>query len=62
MRRADHSSKGVLPTVVRRCVSSRNLVNEALAHWGLLREKKKRVLLHVSMRLNHLQGVLFSIY
>jgi hypothetical protein len=41
----DHSSREVLPTVVRRCVRSRNLVNEeALAHWGgggLLRQKKK---------------------
>jgi len=34
----DHSSRGVLPTVVRRCVWSRNLVNEeAMAHWGLWR-------------------------
>ena len=34
LRWADHSSRGVLPTVVRRCVWSRNLVNEeALAHW-----------------------------
>ena len=33
--RADHSSRGVLPTVVRHCVWSRNLVNEeALAKWG----------------------------
>ena len=40
--RADHSSRGVLPTVVRRCVWSRNLVNEeALAHWGLLRQKQQ---------------------
>jgi len=32
---------GVLPTVVRRCVWSRNLVNvEALAHWGLLRQEQ----------------------
>ena len=39
--RADHSSRGVLPTVVRRCVYSRNLVNEeALAHWGLSRQKQ----------------------
>jgi hypothetical protein len=30
-----HSSRGVLPTVVCRCVWSKNLVNEeALAHWG----------------------------
>ena len=34
MRRADHSSRGVLSTVVRRCVWSRNLVNEdAMAPW-----------------------------
>ena len=30
-------SATVLPTVVRRCVFSRNLMNEeAMAHWGLL--------------------------
>jgi len=28
LRRIDHSSRGVLPTVVRRCVWSRNLENE----------------------------------
>ena len=34
MRRADHSSRGVLQTVVRRCVLFRNLVKEvALAGW-----------------------------
>ena len=33
--RADQSSRGVLPTVVRRCVWSRNHVNEeAMTHWG----------------------------
>jgi hypothetical protein len=33
--RADHSSRGVLPTMVRRCVWSRNLVNEeGLNLWG----------------------------
>jgi len=42
LRRADHSSRGVLPTVVRRCVWSRNLVNEeAMVHWGLLRQKRE---------------------
>jgi hypothetical protein len=42
MHQADHSSRGVLPTVVRRCVWSRNPVNEeALAHWGLLHQIKK---------------------
>jgi len=35
LRRADHSSRGVPPTVMRRCVWSRNLVKEeAMAHWG----------------------------
>ena len=34
-RRADHSSRGVLPTAMRRCVWSRNPANEeALAHCG----------------------------
>jgi hypothetical protein len=38
LRRADHSSRRILPTVVCRCVWSWNLVNEvALAHWGLVR-------------------------
>ena len=41
LRRADHSFRGVLPTVVSRCVWSRNLVSEeALPHWGLLRQRK----------------------
>jgi hypothetical protein len=40
LRRADLSSRGVLPNVVRHCVRSRNLVNEeALAHWGLSHQK-----------------------
>jgi hypothetical protein len=39
LRRADHSSREVLPTVVRRWAWSRNAMNdEALAHWGLLRQ------------------------
>jgi hypothetical protein len=42
VRRADHSSRGVLPTVMRRCVWCRNLVNEeGLAHWGLSRQKQR---------------------
>ena len=42
MRRADNSSTGVLPTVVRRCVWSRILVNEVtLAQLGLSRQKTK---------------------
>jgi len=41
LRRADHSSRGVLPTVVQRCVWSRNLVTEeSLAQWGLLLQIK----------------------
>ena len=43
LRRADHSSRGVLTTVMRRCVWSRNLLNEeALAHWGAVAPKKNR--------------------
>ena len=43
LRRADHSSRGFLPTVVRRCVWCRNLVNErAMAHWGGCRAKNKQ--------------------
>jgi len=41
LRRADHSSRGLLPSLVRRCVWSRIHVNEeALAQWGLMRPKK----------------------
>ena len=37
------SSRGVLPTVVRRCVWSRNLVNEeALAHSGVVAPETKK--------------------
>ena len=40
LRRANRSSKGVLPTVVSHCVWPRNLKNEAaLARFGLLRQK-----------------------
>jgi hypothetical protein len=42
LRRADHSSGGVLPTVVLRCVWSRNLVNDAMAHWRLSRQKTNK--------------------
>jgi hypothetical protein len=42
---ADHSSREVLLTVMRRCVWYRNLVNEkALAHWGLSRQKQTNFL------------------
>ena len=41
LRWADHSSRGVLPTVVRRYVWSRNLVNEeTMAHWVFLDQKQ----------------------
>jgi hypothetical protein len=41
LRQADRSSRGVLPTVVRRSMWSKNLVNEeALAQWGLSRQKQ----------------------
>ena len=46
LRRADHSSRGVLPSVVRRCVWSSNLMNEeTVAHWELLCQwwKKEKV-------------------
>jgi hypothetical protein len=43
LRPANHSSIGVLPAVVRRCMRSRNSVNEEdLAHWGLLHKKQQR--------------------
>ena len=41
LRRADHSSTGVLPTVVRRYLCSRNLMNETIALVGLQRQKIK---------------------
>jgi len=43
LRRAEHSSREVLPTVLRRCVWSRNLVNEEdLAHRGGCCAKRRR--------------------
>ena len=50
-----HSSRGVLPTVVRGCVWSRNLViEEALAHWRLSRlpPPKKKKHFHLARRLS----------
>jgi hypothetical protein len=44
MRRTDHSSRGVLPTVTRRMCDIENLVNEeAIARVGLQRHVKKSV-------------------
>jgi len=43
LRRADHSSGGMLPTAVRRCVWSRNLKNEeAMARVGPQRHRKRK--------------------
>jgi hypothetical protein len=45
--RADHSSRVVLPTVMRRYVWSRNLLNEeAMAHLGSCRAKNEMNLLY----------------
>ena len=52
LRRADHSSRGFLPTVVRRCVWSRNLKNEeAVTRVGSQRHKKKVFLPYASCNL-----------
>jgi len=41
LRQADHSSRGILPTVVRLCVWSRNFANEeAMTHWELSCQKQ----------------------
>jgi len=54
MRQADHSSRGVLPTVVRRCVWSRNFVNEeATARVGSQRHNKKAALFDYFTTLNN---------
>ena len=43
LRQTDHSSRTVLPTVVRRYVWSRNLVNEeVMVHWRDVAPKKKK--------------------
>ena len=57
LRRADNLSIGDLPTVVRRCTRSKDLVNEeALAYWGggggLLRQKKKKKALRDTFKAN----------
>ena len=49
LRRANYSSRGVLPTAARRCVLSRNLMTEeALAQWGLLRQKQNQGVCYVN--------------
>jgi hypothetical protein len=41
LRQADHSSRGVLPTVARRCVRPRHLLNEeVIARAGLQSQRK----------------------
>ena len=42
LRRADHSSRGVLPTVVRRVCDLENLVNEAMTRVGSQRHRGKK--------------------
>jgi hypothetical protein len=45
--RADHSSRGVIPTVVRRCVWSRNLKNEeVMANFGPHPTGKKNLIVN----------------
>ena len=53
VRRADHSSRGVLPTVMRRCVWSRNLKNEeAMAGVGPQRHRKENNNLYVIINIH----------
>ena len=53
LRRADHSSRRVLPTVLRRCVWSRNLVNEeTLAHLGAVAPKTNGYPILISCKQN----------
>jgi hypothetical protein len=42
LRRADHSSRGVLPTIVRRCVWPRNLKNEEAMNCVRSQRHKKK--------------------
>jgi hypothetical protein len=45
LRRGDNTSRGVLPSVARRCVCSRNLVKRGVhsPHWVAEPEKKNQV-------------------
>ena len=44
------SSREVLPTVVCRCVLSRNLVNEeSLAHWRMSRQKQTKLFMNIQV-------------
>jgi len=66
MRRADHSSRGVLPTVLRRCVWSKNLVNEeAMDHWlggGAGAPKKQTELTNAVLEWEALLGSSWPLY
>jgi hypothetical protein len=47
MRRTDHSSRGVLPTVARRVCDLENLVNEeAILRWTAAPHEKRRDILN----------------
>jgi len=62
LRRADNSSGGVLPIVLRRFVFYRNLVNEeALAHWGTSRRKQANIPLRLQhIRIYLLKGIVWK--
>jgi len=54
LRRADHSSREVLPTVMRRCVWSRNVKNEeAMARVGPQHHRKKKTKVKPYLRTPH---------
>jgi len=66
LRRADHSSRGILPTVGFRCVWFWNLViEEALAHWRFLHQVGISLYfmrkMHVQMALNVLRYLCISV-
>jgi hypothetical protein len=53
LRRADHSSRGILRIVARRCMWSRNLVNEeVIVRAGLQSQRKKHQWLVADIRWN----------
>jgi len=62
VRGADHSSRGVLPTVVCRCVLSRYLLDEeALARFRQQRHKRKyNIQVGVSLSLTHTHSHIHS--
>ena len=46
LRRGDHASRGVIPTVLRRCASSRNLKNEEAIglRWAAAPHEGKKII------------------